>query len=130
MGSYQRPGKKKVSRGTGGTRMGKHADKKLAHAGSDFTPIRIADKEERSMERIRGGKEKSRIKKATYVNVVEGKSVKKAKIIAVLESHDPEFVRRGIITKGAVLNTEIGKVRVTNRPGQDGMVNGIIVKSK
>lgn len=130
MSSYQRPGKKKVSRGTGGTRMGKHADKKLAHAGSDFTPIRIAEKEYKVIERTRGGSTRARMKKATYVNVVEGKSVKKAKIIAVLESHDPEFVRRGIITKGAVLNTEIGKVRVTNRPGQDGMINGVMVKGK
>lgn len=128
MSSYQRPGKKKVSRGTGGTRMGKQSDKKLAHAGSDFTPIRIADKEEKSMERTRGGRERARIKKATYVNVVDGKSVKKVKILAVLESHDPEFVRRGVITKGAVLNTDIGKVKVTNRPGQDGMVNGTLVK--
>jgi len=39
-------------------------------------------------------------------------------------------VRRNIITKGAILQTDLGKVRVTNRPGQEGVINGILVEKK
>ena len=59
--------------------------------------------------------------------VTEGKT-KKAKILSVVESHNPQYARQNIITRGAILNTEVGKVRVTNRVGQDGVVNGILVK--
>ena len=69
-----------------------------------------------------------KLKKANKVNVVmkDGK-MKQASIKRVLESHNPEFVRMNIITKGAVVETELGKVKVTNRVGQDGVVNGVAV---
>jgi small subunit ribosomal protein S8e len=51
--------------------------------------------------------------------------MKTLSITRVVESHNPEFVRMNIITRGAVLETEIGKVRVTNRVGQDGVVNAV-----
>ena len=38
------------------------------------------------------------------------------------------FVRRSIITKGTVVETEAGKARVTNRPGQEGVINAVLVK--
>jgi small subunit ribosomal protein S8e len=39
-------------------------------------------------------------------------------------------VRRNIITKGAVVDTSVGKVKVTSRPGQHGIINGIIISSE
>jgi small subunit ribosomal protein S8e len=45
----------------------------------------------------------------------------------VLESHNPEYVRMNIVTRGAVVETELGKARVTNRVGQDGIVNGVLI---
>jgi small subunit ribosomal protein S8e len=36
-------------------------------------------------------------------------------------------VRRNIITKGAVVDTDIGHVKITSRPGQSGALNGIKV---
>ncbi len=125
MTQYHRPVHKKVSSGTGGSK-GKSGDKKLAHLGGFFTATRVGDREVRVVVRTRGGNRKVKLKKAAYVNVVtkEGKT-RKAKILRVIESHNPEFVRMDIITKGAVLETEIGKVKVTNRVGQDGVVNGV-----
>jgi small subunit ribosomal protein S8e len=49
-------------------------------------------------------------------------------IVKVLESHNPEYVRMNIITRGAVVETSLGKVKITNRVGQDGFVNGVLVK--
>jgi small subunit ribosomal protein S8e len=53
--------------------------------------------------------------------------IKKERIIRVIESHNPEFIRQNIITKGAIVETKIGKVKVTNRVGQDGIVNGVLM---
>ncbi|RLF79472.1 30S ribosomal protein S8e, partial [Thermococci archaeon] len=39
-----------------------------------------------------------------------------------------QYVRRNIITKGAIIQTEIGKAIVTSRPGQDGVVNAVLIK--
>ena len=56
------------------------------------------------------------------------KKVKKAKIKVVVENKaNVNFVRRNIITKGSVVNTKLGKVRVTSRPGQEGFVNGVLI---
>ncbi|KCZ73415.1 SSU ribosomal protein S8E [Candidatus Methanoperedens nitroreducens] len=37
------------------------------------------------------------------------------------------YVRRNIITKGAIIKTEIGNARVTNRPGQEGSINAVLI---
>ena len=39
-----------------------------------------------------------------------------------------DYQRRGVITKGALLETSEGKCRVVSRPGQHGAVNAILVK--
>ena len=40
---------------------------------------------------------------------------------------NPNYVRRNILTKGAVVETELGKVRISSRPGQDGVINGTLI---
>ncbi|DAC35518.1 MAG TPA: 30S ribosomal protein S8e, partial [Candidatus Thalassarchaeaceae archaeon] len=40
---------------------------------------------------------------------------------------DPNFVRRNIVTKGAIAETEAGNVRITSRPGMDGVVCGVLL---
>jgi small subunit ribosomal protein S8e len=37
------------------------------------------------------------------------------------------FVRRNIMTKGSIIDTEKGKARITSRPGQDGVVNAVLL---
>jgi len=34
----------------------------------------------------------------------------------------------GILTKGAIVETELGKVKITSRPGQDGVLNGVLIQ--
>lgn len=125
MEQYHKPHTKKVGAGTGGRRR-KFRDKKLSHCGGGFAATKVADKDFKASVRGRGGNVGIKLKKASTVNVVmaDGK-VKKAAIKRVVESHNPEYVRMNIITKGAVVETDLGKVRVTNRVGQDGVVNGV-----
>ena len=40
---------------------------------------------------------------------------------------NPNYVRRNIITKGAIVETPEGNAKVTSRPGQDGVINGILI---
>ena len=44
-----------------------------------------------------------------------------------LNGANRNYVRRNIITKGAVVQTTLGKAKVTNRPGQDGSINAILL---
>ena len=123
---YHESHKKKVSSGTGG-RKGKSRDKKLSHIGGVFTATKVADKDYRVKRRKRGGKTALKLKKAVTINVVTKEGTKKAKIIKVLESPNSEYVRTNTLTKGAVVETDIGKARITNRNGQDGIVNGVLI---
>jgi small subunit ribosomal protein S8e len=80
--------------------------------------------------RTRAGNQKVRVLSADIVNVVDpkNKQVKKTKIVSVLENpSNPHYVQRNIITKGAIIQTELGRAKVTSRPGQDGVINAILI---
>ena len=66
---------------------------------------------------------------AEEVNVFDGKKYQKVKIITVVEnSANRHFVRRNIITKGAIIQTELGNAKIVNRPGQEGHITAVLVK--
>jgi small subunit ribosomal protein S8e len=89
-----------------------------------FIPPVVSDNEERKIIRVRGGNLKVRIKKVVYANVATPEGVKKVKIISVIDNPaNRHYARANIITKGAIIETEIGKAVVTSRPNQDGVVN-------
>ena len=77
-----------------------------------------------------GGKLKTILLKAKFVNIVSGKNNgAKAEIKNVLETPSNRFLaRQNIITKGAIMETSAGKVKVTNRPSQEGVINGVLVE--
>jgi len=79
--------------------------------------------------KVRGKNVKTAIKTIDSVNLAINSKIKRVKIIKVLENAtNNDYQRRGIISKGAILETEEGKCRVVSRPGQHGTVNAILVK--
>jgi small subunit ribosomal protein S8e len=82
-------------------------------------------------KRGRGGKMKLRALAVNTVNVTDpatGKS-QKTEIREVLKNPaNVDYQRRGVITKGAVLDTPLGQAIVTSRPGQHGAVNAVLVQ--
>tara|TARA_B100000745_G_scaffold79729_1_gene49050 strand:- start:25 stop:408 length:384 start_codon:yes stop_codon:yes gene_type:complete len=80
--------------------------------------------------RVRGNNKKTALKSIDFINLATGDAkVKKVKITKVLENAtNNDYKRRGIITKGAILETAEGKCRVISKPGQNGIVNAILVK--
>ena len=80
--------------------------------------------------RVRGNNRKTALKTIDFVNLSTGDAkVKKTKILKVLENAtNNDYKRRGIITKGAILEIQEGKCRVVSKPGQNGIVNAILLK--
>jgi len=81
--------------------------------------------------RVRGGNKKIKLLRADEINVYNPKTGKseKAKIVSVIENPaNPHFAQRNIITKGAIVETSLGKVKVTSRPGQHGVLNGVLIE--
>ena len=79
---------------------------------------------------VRGKNTKTALKSIDFVNLATSDAkVKKTKILKVLENAtNNDYQRRGIITKGAILETQEGKCKVVSKPGQNGIVNAILVK--
>ena len=81
--------------------------------------------------RVRGDNSKTALKTAEFANVsnVEENKTIKSKILRVIKnSANKDYERRGVITKGAVIETELGLARVISRPGQVGVVNAVQLK--
>lgn len=91
----------------------------------------ILGKEKRKILRARGGNDKVVLLSTDKANIINQQTKKSevVKIKAVLETPSNRFLaRRNIITKSAVIDTDKGKARVTNRPSQEGAVNAVLLK--
>jgi len=90
----------------------------------------VSGPQETVTRRVRGNNKKSAVKAIDFVNLSIGDSkVKKVKIVKVLDnSTNNDYKRRGIITKGAILETSDGKCKVVSKPGQTGIVNAVLIK--
>ena len=80
--------------------------------------------------KTRGNNRKTSIKTANVVNISLGNGkIKNSELIKVLENQtNNDYQRRGVITKGAIVETKDGECRIVSRPGQDGTLNGILIK--
>jgi small subunit ribosomal protein S8e len=95
--------------------------------GAEATETQLGDAKLKTVD-ARGNTVKVRAVQTDVASVADGGDVVEATIEDVSENPaDPNYARRNIITKGAVLATSEGDVRVTSRPGQDGQVNGVLV---
>ena len=113
-----------------GARGKLNKNKRKAELGKEAAETKIGDKKVKKI-RTKGGNEKTRLTNENKVNVVnpETNKVEIAEILNVVEnSANTHFVRRNIITKGAVIETSAGKVKVTSRPGQHGVINGVLIE--
>ena len=89
---------------------------------------KVADRKMKTKRQI-GGSTKEALLSANEVSVSDKKGkTQKTQIINVLENPaNPNLVRRNILTKGAIVETKLGKVRITSRPGQESTVNGVLL---
>jgi small subunit ribosomal protein S8e len=98
--------------------------------GSQATETIMGAKKLR-IKRALGKNTKLRLLSATYANVTDKTSgtSEKLRIIQVLQNpSNVDFDRRGIITKGTIIETEKGKALVTSRPGQKGVIDAVKIE--
>jgi small subunit ribosomal protein S8e len=121
--------KKKKS---GGRRIVKKGKKK-SELGSLPTLTTISEKEKIEGHSQKGGIKKIKVKKALYANVLDRETKKYSKVKLLTEKENPanrNYARRNILTKGSMVDTELGLIRVTSRPGQHGTINAVLVEKK
>ena len=118
----------KTSKITGGRR---HPLKTRQKFQTDRYPNEaLIGDQETSTRKTRGNNRKTGLKTVRHVNLVlSDAKIKRSKIVKVLENKtNNDYQRRGVITKGAILETEDGNCRVISRPGQCGIINAVLVK--
>jgi small subunit ribosomal protein S8e len=104
--------------------------KRAFEMGSDPAQTIVGEKRI-SVTRRRGGTIKLRALAVNTVNVTDpatGKSQKTEIRGVVKNPANVDYQRRGVITKGAVLDTPLGHALVTSRPGQHGAVNAVLIQ--
>lgn len=112
---------------TGG-RLRPNHKKKKHELGDEPTETQVGDQKLKVVDK-RGNTRKVRAMTADTANVSDDGEVVAAEIENVAENAaNPNYARRNIITKGAVIETSEGRARVTSRPGQDGQVNAVLVE--
>jgi small subunit ribosomal protein S8e len=87
----------------------------------------------RKIDRRRGGNIKIRVLSDLYASVSNPSTgeTKKVKILRVVKNPaNIDYNRRGVITKGTIIETELGMAEVTSRPGQDGVINSVLISEK
>jgi len=120
----------KLGRKITGGRYIKSRKKKKHSLPGQKRLVKLAKEDKRKSKRVRGGNKKNYLLRGKFINIQQkGKKVKKAEIKNVLETPSNKFLaRQNVLTKGAIVETDLGKVRITNRPSQEGMINGILVE--
>lgn len=79
--------------------------------------------------RVKGGNVKNVLLKSKIVNISTSGKIQKAEIVNVLETPQNRFfARQNRLMKGAVIETSLGKARITNRPSQEGCVNAVLIE--
>jgi small subunit ribosomal protein S8e len=120
---------KKGRKVSGGRYIKQRKRKKREIAGQKHI-IKMSPEEKRKTKRTKGGNKKTFLLRGKFINVKsKDKKLKKLEITRVLQTPSNIFLaRQNILTKGTIVETELGKVRITNRPTQEGMINGVLIE--
>ena len=121
-------GDRRKEKPSGGRRTGYRKKRKFEQG--TFPAETLMGEQKRKVTRGRGGNLKLKILSGKQVCVTDPKTGKteKAEIVRVVKNPaNIDYDRRGVITKGAVIETSLGSARVTSRPGQHGVLNAVLV---
>jgi len=112
---------------TGGRYLARRKKKKYERKG--LTRVVKLSPVKKKVLRTRGGNKKTVLLSGNEVNLVQknGKCTK-AKLKNVLETSANKFLaRQNVLVKGAIVETDLGKAKITNRPSQEGAINAILI---
>ena len=115
-----------------GGRKRAYRGKRKFERGS-FPAETMLGERKRKIARGRGGNVKIKILSDNYACVTDPKTGKTEKVEISRVIKNPanvDYDRRGVITKGAIIETSLGLARVTSRPGQNGVINAVLIGEK
>lgn len=107
--------------------------KKRRFEQGSFPAETIIGELKRKTARGQGGNRKLKVLSDKQVCVTDIKTGKTEKVEITRVIKNPaniDYNRRGVITKGAVIETPLGSARITSRPGQDGVLNAVLIGEK
>jgi len=114
---------------TGGKYRKKSKKKKHSLPGIE-NKVKLRDTKRKKI-RLRGGKKKSIILSTNEALVSNPKTHKtsKVKIKTVVQTPSNNFLaRQNILVKSAIIDTDLGKAKITNRPSRDGNVQAVLLE--
>ncbi len=115
-----------------GGRKRAHRGKRKFEQGT-FPAETLLGEKKPKIARGRGGNVKIKILSDKHACVTDPKSGKTEKVEIVRVVKNPtniDYDRRGVITKGATIETSLGLARVTSRPGQNGIINAVLISEE
>ncbi len=101
------------------------------HESGGMAALTRIDTDKTRTNRTQGGNSKLQALGSKTADVLDPSTGKHAKATITSVKDNPanrHFVRRNIITKGAIVVTDKGEARVTSRPGQNGVVQAVLLK--
>ncbi len=120
--------KRKLS---GGKKRAYRSKKKYEVGG--YAAETVLGEPKRKSTRGLGGISKVKVLTDKFASVTDPKTGKtqKTEITRVVKNGaNVDFNRRGVITKGAEIETALGQAKVTSRPGSDGVINAVLIAGK
>jgi len=112
-----------------GGRKKAHRMKRRYEKGSFPTETTLGEPKQKIVRR-RGNNTKIKLPSTNQANISDSSTGKtqKTQILRVIRNPaNVDYNRRGVITKGTIIETPQGPARVTSRPGQHGLVNAILI---
>jgi small subunit ribosomal protein S8e len=113
---------------TGGKKRAYRTKKKYEAGG--YPAETVLGEPRRKSTRGLGGNVRTKVLAEKFATVTDPKSGKteKTQITRVVKNGaNVDYNRRGVITKGAEIETALGLAKVTSRPGADGVINAVLV---
>ena len=98
-----------------------------------FPTEALLEETKKKSSRRRGNNIKIRLLGTSQANISDPSTGKteKAEITRVIRNPaNADYDRRGVITRGTIVETPLGVARITSRPGQNGILNAILVPKK
>lgn len=114
---------------TGGKVIAARGKRKF-EMGRESAETRISDVKRKNISTT-GGNRKVRLLQSNVANVTnpkDGKTVVTTIETVIDNTANKHYVRRNILTKGSVIKTPLGTAKVTSRPGQEGVVNAVLIE--
>jgi small subunit ribosomal protein S8e len=114
---------------TGGRRIASKGKRK-SELGREAAEPHVDETRRKNVDTL-GGNRKVRLLRCNMVNVTDpsNNTIRQVSIETVVDNEsNKHYIRRNILSRGGIVRTEIGNARITSRPGQDGVVNALLIK--